>query len=221
MAPTYVSRDPGSSVPTAHGGSPLDLERSAALSLAETKRLARSKATLIRVDVHETAKAGAGAALAARGLPIARNAETAIISAFHSFDTEISTFELFDKLVADGWTTALPVVIAKNTPLVFRKWAPGDVLVVGRWNIKVPPEEASEVLPDVLLVPLLAFDRGGFRLGYGGGFYDRTLEKLRALKKVTAIGIAYAGQEVDAVPREEYDQRLDWIMTEKESFKCG
>jgi 5-formyltetrahydrofolate cyclo-ligase len=191
------------------------------LSLAETKRLARSKATLIRNDVHETAKAGAGAALAARGLPIARNAGTAIISAFHSFDTEISTFELFDKLVADGWTTALPVVIAKNTPLVFRKWAPGDALVLGRWNIKVPPEAVPEVLPDVLLVPLLAFDRRGFRLGYGGGFYDRTLEKLRASKKVTAIGIAYAGQEVDAVPYEEFDQRLDWIMTEKETFKCG
>ncbi len=216
-----MSRDPGSQVPTAHGGSPLDLERSAALSLAEIKRLARSKATLTRIDVHEMAKLGAGAALAARGLPVARKAETSVISVFHSFDTEISTFELFDKLVAECWTTALPVVIAKNTPLVFRQWAPGDALVLGRWNIKVPPEEAPEVVPDVLLVPLLAFDRKGFRLGYGGGFYDRTLEKLRALKRITAIGVAYAGQEVDAVPHEEFDQRLDWIMTEKETIKCG
>ena len=171
--------------------------------------------------MHEMAKLGAGVALAARGLPVARNELASVISAFHSFDTEISTFELFDKLVADGWTTALPVVVAKNTPLVFRQWAPGDALVLGRWNIRVPPEAAPEVLPDVLLVPLLAFDRKGFRLGYGGGFYDRTLEKLRALKKVTAIGIAYAGQEVDAVPYEEFDQRLDWIMTEKETIKCG
>jgi 5-formyltetrahydrofolate cyclo-ligase len=216
-----VSRDPGSQVPTAHGGSPLDLERSAALSLAEIKRLARSKATLTRIDVHEMAKLGAGAALAARGLPVARKTESSVISVFHSFDTEISTFELFDKLVAEGWTTALPVVIAKNAPLVFRQWAPGEALVLGRWNIKVPPEEAPEVVPDVLLVPLLAFDRKGFRLGYGGGFYDRTLEKLRTLKKVTAIGVAYAGQEVDAVPHEEFDQRLDWIMTEKETIKCG
>jgi len=221
MAPTYVSRDPGSQVPTAHGGSPLGLERSAALSLAETKRLARSKATLTRIDVHEMANPGAGAALVARGLPVTRNAQTAVISAFHSFDTEISTFELFDKLVADGWTTALPVVVAKKTPLVFRQWAPGDALVMGRWNIKVPPEEAPEVLPDVLLVPLLAFDRRGYRLGYGGGFYDRTLEKLRAFKSVTAIGVAYAGQEVDGVPHEEFDQRLDWIMTEKETIRCG
>ncbi|HUQ38456.1 MAG TPA: 5-formyltetrahydrofolate cyclo-ligase [Aestuariivirga sp.] len=191
------------------------------MSLAEIKRLARSEATLTRIDVHEMAKLGAGAALAARGLPVARNDLAKVISAFHSFDTEISTFELFDKLVADGWITALPVVVAKNTPLVFRQWAPGDALVLGRWNIKVPPEEAPEVLPDVLLVPLLAFDRKGFRLGYGGGFYDRTLEKLRALKNVTAIGIAYAGQEVDAVPHEDFDQRLDWIMTEKETIKCG
>lgn len=216
-----MSRDPGSSVPTAHGGSPLDLERSAALGLAEIKRLARSKATLIRDDVHEMAKSGAGAALAARGIPVARNSQNNIISAFHSFGTEISTFELFDKLVADGWITALPVVVAKNTPLVLRQWKPGDALVLGRWDIQVPPAEAPEVLPDVLLVPLLAFDRRGFRLGYGGGFYDRTLEKLRGLKKVTAIGIAYAGQEVEAVPRDAFDQRLDWIMTEKETFKCG
>ena len=216
-----MSRDPGSQVPTAHGGSPLDLERSAALSLAEKKRLARSKATLTRIDVHEMAKLGAGNALAAHGLPVARKAETSVISVFHSFDTEISTFELFDKLIFEGWTTALPVVIAKNMPLVFRQWTPGDALVLGRWNIKVPPEEAPEVVPDVLLVPLLAFDRKGFRLGYGGGFYDRTLEKLRMLKRVTAIGVAYAGQEVDAVPCEEFDQRLDWIMTEKETIKCG
>ena len=191
------------------------------MSLAEIIRLARSKATLIRNDVHETAKPGAGAALAAREFPVARNLQNNIVSAFHSFGTEISTFELFDKLVAEGWITALPVVVAKNTPLVFRQWAPGDALVLGRWDIQVPPEEAPEVLPDVLLVPLLAFDREGFRLGYGGGFYDRTLEKLRAIKKVTAIGIAYAGQEMDTVPRDGFDQRLDWIMTEKETFKCG
>jgi 5-formyltetrahydrofolate cyclo-ligase len=191
------------------------------LSLAEIKRLARSKATLIRNDVHDKEKTGAGAALAARGLPVARNSQNNIVSAFHSFDAEISTFELFERLVAEGWITALPVVIAKNTPLVFRQWKPGDALVLGRWDIQVPPLEAPEVLPDVLLVPLLAFDRKGFRLGYGGGFYDRTLEKLRALKNVTAIGIAYSGQEMVTVPRDDFDQRLDWIMTEKETFKCG
>jgi 5-formyltetrahydrofolate cyclo-ligase len=221
MAPTYVSRDPGSQVPTAHGGSPLGLERSAALSLAEIKRLARSRATLIRNDVHEAAKLGAGAALAAHGVPVALDPQNRIVSAFHTFATEISTAELFKKLVSDGWVTALPIVVAKNTPLVFRRWAPGEPLVPGLWDIQIPPDSAPEVLPDVLLVPMLAFDRKGHRLGYGGGFYDRTLAKLRALKKVTAIGIAYAGQEIDTVPRDDHDQPLDWIMTERETFKCG
>jgi 5-formyltetrahydrofolate cyclo-ligase len=191
------------------------------LSLAEIKRLARSRATLIRNDVHEAAKLGAGAALAARGFPVSRNAQNKIISAFHSFGTEISTFELFDKLVAEGWITALPVVVARNTPLLFRQWAPGGALVLGRWDIQIPPETAPEVQPDVLLVPMLAFDRKGHRMGYGGGFYDRTLAKLRALKKVTAIGVAYAGQEIAMVPRHDHDQPLDWIMTEQETFKCG
>jgi 5-formyltetrahydrofolate cyclo-ligase len=219
MAPTYVSRDPGSQVPTAHGGSPLSLKEN--MSLADIKRQARSRATLTRNDVHEAARLGAGVALATRGLPVARNAQNGVISAFHSFGTEISTFELFDKLVAEGWTTALPVVVAKNTPLLFRQWAPGDALVLGRWDIQIPPETAPEVQPDILLVPMLAFDRRGYRMGYGGGFYDRTLAKLRALKNVTAIGVAYAGQEVDMVPHDAHDQPLDWIMTEQETFKCG
>lgn len=189
--------------------------------LEAAKKAARISAALARAAAHDAVKNSAPLALALRGLPVRRSPSHQIVSVFHSFGTEISTSALFDKLVAEGWTTALPVVVAKNTPLVFRQWKPGDALVLGRWDIQVPPVEAPEVLPDVLLVPLLAFDRKGYRLGYGGGFYDRTLEKLRALKNVTAIGIAYSGQEMDTVPRDDFDQRLDWIMTEKETFKCG
>jgi 5-formyltetrahydrofolate cyclo-ligase len=189
------------------------------MSLAELKRQARAAASNIRDTIHTIE--GAGAALASRGLPVALDSKRNIISAFHSFGSEISTFELFDQLVADGWTTALPVVVARNSPLVFRQWAPGEQLVLGRWDIKVPPETAPQVQPDVLLVPLLAFDRKGYRLGYGGGFYDRTLEALRAIKQVTAIGVAYAAQEVDSVLRDEHDQQLDWVMTERETIKCG
>ena len=189
--------------------------------LEAAKKAARISAALARAAAHVAVKNSAPLALALRDLPVRRSPSHQIVSVFHSFGTEISTSALFDKLVAEGWTTALPVVVAKNTPLVFRQWKPGDALVLGRWDIQVPPVEAPEVLPDVLLVPLLAFDRKGYRLGYGGGFYDRTLEKLRALKNVTAIGIAYSGQEMDTVPRDDFDQRLDWIMTEKETFKCG
>jgi 5-formyltetrahydrofolate cyclo-ligase len=191
------------------------------MSLAGLKKQARAAASAIRQTLHENSSDGAGEALAARGLPMTLSPDRNFISAFHSFGTEISTFALFDKLVADGWSTALPIVVAKNMPLVFRQWKPGEPLMSGLWDIKIPPDTAPEVQPDVLLVPLLAFDRKGFRLGYGGGFYDRTLEKLRASKKVVAIGLAYAGQEVDSVLRDEHDQRLDWIMTEHETIKCG
>jgi 5-formyltetrahydrofolate cyclo-ligase len=92
---------------------------------------------------------------------------------------------------------------------------------VGLWDIPVPPETAPEVIPDVLLVPMLAFDRRGYRLGYGGGFYDRTLEKLRALKKVTAVGVAYHAQMADDVPVGPHDAPLDYVMTEQETFACG
>jgi len=85
----------------------------------------------------------------------------------------------------------------------------------------VPPETAAGLLPDVLLVPMLAFDREGFRLGYGGGFYDRTLEKLRAVKKIVAIGVAYHAQMMDEVPRGPHDAPLDYVMTEQETFACG
>ena len=91
----------------------------------------------------------------------------------------------------------------------------------GAWDIPVPTVDAAEVFPDVLLVPMLAFDRRGFRLGYGGGFYDRTLEKLRRLKKVVAIGVAYHAQMVDEVPVGPHDAPLDYVMTEQETFQCG
>ena len=91
----------------------------------------------------------------------------------------------------------------------------------GKWNIPVPPETADVVEPDVLLVPLLAFDAEGFRLGYGGGFYDRTIERLRSIKPVVTIGVAYAAQQVDKVVRGEHDERLDWILTEAGAIKMG
>ncbi|HUF44987.1 MAG TPA: 5-formyltetrahydrofolate cyclo-ligase, partial [Aestuariivirgaceae bacterium] len=108
----------------------------------------------------------------------------------------------------------LPVVVARGQPLVFRAWAPGNPTVAGIWSIPVPLESAPELEPDVLIVPMLAFDGEGYRLGYGGGFYDRTLARLRAIKPVVAVGAAFAGQEVAQVPRGPHDEPLDWIVTE-------
>ena len=175
----------------------------------------------VRAAAHAAEGATAGAVLARRGLPVALGCGTKVVSGFHAFGDEITVLPRRARLAEAGWITALPVVVGKGRPLEFRAWAPGEALVPGRWDIPQPPEGVRVVEPDVVLVPLLAFDRQGYRLGYGGGFYDRTLAALRAQKAITAIGVAFAGQEVQAVPRESFDARLDYVMTERECFRCG
>lgn len=191
------------------------------MDIAETKRKARSEAAKRRAAAHAALKDQAGAALAARGLPDAVATPPGIISGFIPYKSEITTVPLLNRLRRDGWRTALPVVIAQGQPLVFRLWQPGEPLVPGVWDIPIPPESAEAVDPDVLLVPGLTYDRQGYRLGYGGGFYDRTLEKLRVIKTVTAIGVAYQAQLVDQVPLGEHDAPLDYIMTDEETITCG
>ncbi len=159
--------------------------------------------------------------LSAHAFPVAAETGRSVVSAFYPFQSEIDTRSLLGKLAGEGWTTALPIVITLGEPLVFRRWLPGQLTVPGRWGILQPTEDSPVVEPDVLLVPMLAFDRQGYRLGYGGGFYDRTLEMLRAKKQIVAIGVAYAAQEVDSVVRGPHDQPLNFVMTEKEVFKCG
>jgi 5-formyltetrahydrofolate cyclo-ligase len=184
----------------------------------QIKRLARDYAHKARSEAHEKQAGIAKRALAERGLPPVSGS---VVSGFLPFRTEINVLPLLSRLSGEGWTLALPVVVGKGVPLLFRAWRHGEATTPGVWGIPVPVETAEEVLPDVLLVPLLNFDRQGFRLGYGGGFYDRTLSKLRGLKDIVAIGVAYAAQEVDAVPRGPYDQPLEWVMTEAETIKCG
>ncbi len=118
-----------------------------------------------------------------------------------------------------GAALALPVVAAKKAPLVFRRYAPGDALIIGAYGVKTPDENAEEVVPSIVVTPLLAFTRKGGRLGYGGGYYDRTLADLRKTSAVLAIGYGYGAQEVDALPLSPLDQPLDWIVTERKAFK--
>jgi 5-formyltetrahydrofolate cyclo-ligase len=108
----------------------------------------------------------------------------------------------------------VPVIVAAATPLKFREWGLGVAMVAGDFGALIPAEGAW-VTPQVVIVPLLAFDARGFRLGYGGGFYDRTLQGLRAKGPVLAIGFAFEAQEVDAVPIDAFDQKLDLVVTEK------
>jgi 5-formyltetrahydrofolate cyclo-ligase len=158
---------------------------------------------------------------AAHKFPIMASAGCKIVSGFHPYQSEADIRPLLGKLAGEGWTTALPIVLGKGLPLMFRRWFPGEPTVSGKWGIQQPPETSPEVEPDVLLVPLLAFDRGGYRLGYGGGFYDRTLEKLRKVKPVVAIGVGFGLQEVASVPHDDLDQRLNFIMTDQEIFACA
>ncbi len=143
----------------------------------------------------------------------------AIVSAFWPAKGEIDVLPLVRDLFDRGYMCALPVVIRRGQALEFRCWTPATALVPGNFGIPVPPEDCERVRPDVLLVPLLAFDRAGHRLGWGAGFYDRTLAGLRAERAVLAIGIAFAAQEVDCVPHGPHDEPLDWVVTEDEAIR--
>lgn len=157
----------------------------------------------------------AKAGLAALGL-----VPPADVSAFNSFGEELDTGPLLRRLAAEGYRLALPVMQGKTRPLLFRRWSPGDAMRRVQWGIEEPLETAPLVEPGILLVPLLAVDRHGHRLGYGGGYYDRTLRDLRARQAVVAVGLAFDEQVVDAVPHLDYDERLDWILTPSCAIRC-
>lgn len=127
---------------------------------------------------------------------------------------------LLVRLDALGAVCLLPVVVAAGQPLVFRRWRPGLTLDAGPHGTRQPPDTAGAMTPSLLLVPLLAFDHWGWRLGQGGGYYDRTLTALRGRGEVCAVGIGLSCQEMGEVPREATDARLDWLVTEEKAFKA-
>ncbi|HWE47457.1 MAG TPA: 5-formyltetrahydrofolate cyclo-ligase [Caulobacteraceae bacterium] len=140
-----------------------------------------------------------------------------VASAYWPYRTEIDSRPLMARLAAAGVRIALPVTPARGSDqaLTFRIWSEGDHLSPGHFPVHEPHPDAEVALPDLVLVPLLAFDRTGHRLGYGAGHYDRTLQHLRALKPVQAIGLAFADQAVERLPAGPHDQRLDGILTER------
>ncbi|MDE2030371.1 MAG: 5-formyltetrahydrofolate cyclo-ligase [Alphaproteobacteria bacterium] len=142
----------------------------------------------------------------------------AAVAGYRAFRGEIDPAPLMKLLHARGACLALPVVTEKGQPLLFRRYRPGDSLRANAMGIAEPDISAPEAEPDILLVPLLAFDRARNRLGYGGGYYDRTLTALRARKNILAVGIAYAFQEAENVPCGPGDAPLDRIVTELNVF---
>jgi 5-formyltetrahydrofolate cyclo-ligase len=217
MAPTYLCRFPGSH---SYGrrGSALKIMSSSVTAPAhveEAKASLRRDALAHRDALLGDTRQAAADSIATRKFPLAIT-PTTVISGFMPLKSEINPLPLMKVLAEAGATLALPVVTGRGKPLIMRAWRWGEPLNEGVWGIREPKPEAREVEPDILLVPLLAFDRAGNRIGYGAGYYDMTIARLRARKPVTAIGIAFAIQEVPAVPATERDERLDLVLTENE-----
>jgi 5-formyltetrahydrofolate cyclo-ligase len=167
----------------------------------------------------EARKAAAGI-IAARPLPVPLPPGT-VVAGFSAIRSEINPVPLLRCFADAGAGLALPAIVARGRPLVFRAWRFGEELARGQWGIREPKPDAPEVRPDVVIVPLAAFDRRGYRIGYGAGYYDLTLHALRAERPITAVGLAFAMQEIDRVPELPHDARLDLVLTEREVIECG
>ncbi len=190
-------------------------------SLIAAKADARKRAAKVRAAAHAQGGDKAAQGLALTGLGFLGDAGPAVVSGFYPYRSELDLRPLMSRLAGEGWTTALPIVLKAGKPLLFRAWVPGEATEPGAWDIPVPSPSAATVEPDVMLVPLLAFDRSGYRLGYGGGYYDRTIEMFRAQRPLTAVGVAFAAQEVEDVVRGVHDQPLDWVLTETGPIKTA
>ena len=178
---------------------------------AEIRRAALARRDALPAD----ARAAAAETVAARPFPVEIKPGL-IVSGFSPLKSEINPLPLMRKLADAGARLALPVVAGRGNPLTMRAWAFGETLNRGVWGIREPKPEAEEVWPDILIVPLAAFDRAGNRIGYGAGYYDMTINRLRGRKPVIAVGLAYAAQEIPAVPHTPRDARLDLVLTERE-----
>ena len=188
-------------------------------TLKNLKPALRQAALARRDALPASARAQASAQIAAQPFPLAVSAD-AVVSGFWPMRSEIDPLPLMRQLAARGAKLALPLVQGRGSPLAFRAYAFGDPLRAGTWGILEPLSAAPFVAPDLLIVPLAAFDRGGHRIGYGAGYYDMTLRQLRAQKSIVAIGLGFAVQEISAVPATAHDERLDLVLTERELIDC-
>jgi 5-formyltetrahydrofolate cyclo-ligase len=187
------------------------------VDISEAK-VALRREMIARRDALPPANRQQGATIiAARDFPVTVQSGV-VVSGFMPLKTEINPLPLMRKLADAGASLALPAIAGRGRPLHMRAYAFGDVLHSGQWGIREPMPDAPEVDPDILLVPLLAFDRLGHRLGFGAGYYDMTLTALRTRKPVVAIGIGFAAQEIPAVPVTPRDAPLDLMLTEQETI---
>jgi 5-formyltetrahydrofolate cyclo-ligase len=178
---------------------------------AQMRKEVRAK----RLVAFREAACGASQNLARHLMVLLESQPVVEVAGYWAVGSEIDLSPLLGDLDGKGWSVSLPVVVENEAPLIFRRWHSGDELDRGSLNTLQPKPGRDEVIPNVILVPLLAFDDERFRLGQGGGFYDRTLEQLKSREGgVVSIGIAFAAQRVKAVPRDKHDQCLNIIVTE-------
>jgi len=177
----------------------------------------RAEALAARDAIKPDQRAAAGEAIAARGLPF-EIAPGTVVSGYSPIRNEIDPAPLMQELAKLGARLALPTVTARGHSLIFRAWVPGERLMLGALGIPEPSPAAAEIVPDVMLVPLAAFDQLGHRIGYGAGYYDFTFAHLRKAKPVIGVGLAFAVQETAAIPALSHDVALDYVLTETKVF---
>jgi 5-formyltetrahydrofolate cyclo-ligase len=190
-------------------------ENEVAAAKASLRNEALAKRDAISVDMRKAA----AEIIAARPLPIAPW-NGMIVSSFMPIRSEINPLPLMQRYADAGARLALPAIEARGKPLRMRLWKPGEKFVSGQWGIREPDASAPEVDPDLILVPLAAFDRRGHRIGYGAGHYDTTIAAVRSRKPVVTVGVAFAVQEIEAVPNLPHDEQLDLVLTEREVIDC-
>ncbi len=186
-------------------------------AVQHTKQQLRAAALAARDALSDEARSAAAEAIAVRGLPFALEPGQ-VVSGYAPIRNELDPVPLMRVLAAKGARLALPVILARGHSLSFRAWSPGDRLTLGSLGIPEPSPVAAELVPDVMLVPLAAFDRTGHRIGYGGGYYDYTFSHLRKTHHLIGVGLGFAVQETEAIPALAHDAALDYVLTERETL---
>ena len=188
-------------------------------TIEQAKAALRRQAIVRRDALPADMRAAAAQAIATRPFPVAIP-PGAIVSGFMPLKSEINPIPLMRRLADAGAQLALPAIAGRGQPLTMRAFSFGQPLASGVWGIREPGADAREVFPDIVIVPLLAFDRSGHRVGYGAGYYDMTITRLRARKPIVAVGIAFAVQEIARAPTTARDAPLDLVLTEHEVIDC-
>ncbi len=182
------------------------------MTLVAKQRL-RAELRAIRAQAHAAGGDGAAERLAERAVEALPRRPGGVVAGYRPIGSEIDPRPLMRRLAATGMRLALPVVLMKDHPMIFRLWRPEEELVPDAANVPAPAADQPDVKPDLILMPLLGFDRRGGRLGSGRGHYDRTLAGWPRGQRPITVGVAYGQQEAESIPQEPHDVPLDWIAT--------